>query len=100
MKFSVPALHYAHKIKERFLSRLICWRKSIYKEPGVWCVSPRGFSFKGTIILAFWDPDLVHLGDQLFHEPLARFIKNKYTLKVATDSRLEEFFRLSGFQTV
>ncbi len=40
--------------------------------------------FSGRIIFAFWNRKRMHLGDQIFHEPLIRYLSSQYDVTVST----------------
>ncbi|HVN26437.1 MAG TPA: hypothetical protein VMT99_02175 [Candidatus Paceibacterota bacterium] len=92
--------YYIHKVVAHGLSELVALRRTVYREPGMRAVAPSDFSFSGTFVLAFWDPILVHLGDQLFHEPLARALKRVGAVKIVVDPRLEPYFKGLGYDTI
>lgn len=96
------AIHYyLHKIANRIFSigiYLFCGFND--KKPGVHVGLLGKFKFESKIILAFWDGGLVHLGDQLFHGPIVKYLVQKYDVYVCGNSPLNEYFERLGAKAV
>ena len=101
IKYLLKIIHYYfYKISSIILSRVV-WL--IYKFPspkGVFAYSPDNFEFKNKIIFAFWNKKLVHLGDQLFHQPIIEALQKHYDVYVCSDDPLKEYFKALGVKTV
>ncbi len=93
--------YYFYKILNKILSAFLYAKKGKVLRSGVYEIVPRGFSFENKIVLAFWDRALVHLGDQLFHEALARYlIKNGFKVYVCGSSPLNSYFSALGAEII
>jgi ADP-heptose:LPS heptosyltransferase len=61
-----------------------------------WILSfkPKKFEFKNQVVLGFWDKQLFHLGDQLFHIGLIRSLQAKgVEVIICGDTPLKPFFK-------
>ncbi|MBI5221061.1 MAG: hypothetical protein HY978_04495 [Candidatus Liptonbacteria bacterium] len=93
--------YYFHKAVHQILSELVCFRYGFHRELGLaYGKLGRNFSFSGTILFAFWDPQLIHLGDQLFYEPIIRHLRSRYRLLVAPPAAFREYFEALGVEVV
>ncbi|RAP33041.1 hypothetical protein DID77_03680, partial [Candidatus Marinamargulisbacteria bacterium SCGC AG-439-L15] len=66
-------LYYLWKIRATI--KLFYYRRRLsfkYKDGLVYGGLGKNFSFSNQVSFAFWNSDLVHLGDQLFYLPLMK----------------------------
>jgi hypothetical protein len=93
--------YYLHKIIAKILSAFVyLWRGKNLRR-GVFEIVPRDFVFQKKVVLAFWDLSLVHLGDQLFHEALVRYlVGHNVEVYVCGNSPLNVYFSDLGAAAV
>jgi hypothetical protein len=93
--------YYIHKIKSALLSRFATPLTRRYKAKGVLAGGMGDFQFAGRFILYFADPPLIHLGDQLFHQPLINLLRESYDIRVAlAGDAFSSFYESQGIQTI
>ncbi|NQY73870.1 MAG: hypothetical protein HRT90_03815, partial [Candidatus Margulisbacteria bacterium] len=90
--------YYPHKIKEKALSYLHKIIHRFSSGPGFrHGAFTKQFEFKDKLVLAFWDPRLVHLGDQLFHTELVRTcLANNIHVTTIGPTPLADYFKALG----
>jgi ADP-heptose:LPS heptosyltransferase len=84
--------YYLYKILNKVLSRVVYIRNGKKIEKGVFEIIPKNFKFQNKIVLSFWDKNLMHLGDQLFHVPIIKNFINRYEFYVCGESPLNSYF--------
>lgn len=60
---------------------------------------PDNFQFSKKVIFCFWDPKLVHLGDQLFYQPVIDFLNKQFQVEIITYSAMKNYFSSLGYKT-
>lgn len=94
--------YYIYKIVNTFLSVLVFkffLEKVLFKN-GIFICKSKNFTFQGKIVFAFWDKKSVHLGDQLFHQPIINFLNQKYEVYICTYPDLTEYFLSQNLKTL
>jgi ADP-heptose:LPS heptosyltransferase len=84
--------YYLYKILNKVLSRVVYIRNGKKIERGIFEIIPKNFEFQSKIVLSFWDKNLMHLGDQLFHVPIIKNFINRYEFYVCGESPLNPYF--------
>ena len=93
--------YYLYKAVHKGASLVSYASRGRHPEGGVFEIIPRNFKFGGKVVLAFWDTKLVHLGDQLFHEALIRYlVKNNIEVLTVGDSWLNKYFQALGAKNI
>jgi hypothetical protein len=92
--------YYAGKLRATVLSRIAALRWKLQRRPGVLHGPIGEFRFSGTIVFTFWNPALIHLGDQLFHQPLMQLLASRFDVRIGVDNGLGPYFRALGFATL
>lgn len=94
--------YYLYKIINIFFSILVSnlFLEKIFFQKGIFISKKNNFSFQGKIVFAFWDKNCVHLGDQLFHQPIIKFLNQKYEVYICTYSDLTEYFLSQNLKTL
>lgn len=98
-------VYYGYKLYHRVMSELLCSQLEGTRGAGLRYVFLRQkkekINFSGEIIFGFWDSSLVHLGDMLFHLPLALALKARgYKVTVLGGGSLASYFEASGVAAV
>lgn len=78
----------------RLLSRLVLLGGKFTRQPGIVTGTMRQSSFEPQkMVLCFWDTELVHLGDQLFHCQLIEAYRNHFDIHVVCPRVMVSFFK-------
>ena len=88
----------AYKILAHARSAVAYRRHGFTRDAGVVFGSFGARNFSGTVVFAFSNPRLVHLGDQLFHEPLMRALSGRFDLRINGPTELAPYFRALGYK--
>ena len=88
----------AYKMLANARSEVAHRRHGFTRDAGVVFGSFGSRNFSGTVVFGFSNPRLVHLGDQLFHEPLMRALSGRYDLRINGPTELAPYFRALGYQ--
>jgi|GEM_PF-6197954 len=88
--------YYLYKILNKVLSGVVYTKYGKKIEKGVFEIFPKNFEFQNKIVFSFWDKNLMHLGDQLFHVPLIKNFINRYEFYVCGESSLNQYFENLG----
>ncbi len=99
MDFSTAG-YYGYKLAQTLLTRFAPGLREIKKRPGILSGKIGDFEFGGKFIFYFADEHLVHLGDQLFHQPLFNLLRTKYEVLIATGAVMAPYYAAQGLKTI
>jgi hypothetical protein len=89
--------YYSKKAVAKIFSKALSARYGLARERAVYAGSFGKCFLSKTVVLAFWDRALVHLGDQLFHQPLVEHLLARgYTVVVDDKTPLAPYFEALG----
>ncbi len=90
--------YYLAKVKARAFALFLLKFKNFKSiERFLYFRLPKDFNFSRKIIFCFWDPDIVHLGDQLFYEPLIEYLDKRFEVLVLTYPLMLPYFKSLGY---
>ena len=93
--------YYSKKAVAKIFSKAVSARYGLARERAVYAGSFGKFASSKTVVLAFWDRTLVHLGDQLFHQPLVEHLLVRgYAVLVDDKTPLAPYFGALGARVV
>ena len=92
--------YYAHKIANTLLTKFVSPLASTQTGPGLLAGSIGDFRFDRRFVFYFADSRLVHLGDQLFHQPLIELWRSGYELNVAVSGPFAPYFTSQGVRVI
>lgn len=105
LRYAKLLWYYAYKAIHRILSEIWCYLINGSRGPGLryGLLHPKKGKpdFRGEVVFAFWNSSLVHLGDMLFHLPLAdSLISQGYQLTILGGGGLTAYFQALGYRVV
>lgn len=92
--------YYLYKIFNIIGSNIVLFVRGLKAPRGVSAYAPKDFKCSNKIVLAFWDKRLVHLGDQLFHQPIVEWLVRRYDVFVCGDIPLAPYFTALGVKAI
>ncbi len=93
--------YYARKVHNTLLTRFATPLGNRQTGPGLLSGSVGDFAFKRRFVFYFADAQYVHLGDQLFHQPLiSLWQRHGYDVEIATGPILAPYFLAQGLKLV
>jgi len=92
--------YYFHKGKARVFSRLWEFFSGVRSIENIAFFNQvKNFHFSGKIIFGFWNPKIIHLGDQLFYQPIIDFLNKNFEVEVLTYPAIKDYFTTLGYKT-
>ena len=92
--------YYFHKGKARILTKLWEVFSRLQNIDNIAFFNEvKNFHFSGKIIFGFWNPKIIHLGDQLFYQPIIDFLNKKFEVIVLTYPAMKDYFATLGYKT-
>lgn len=89
--------YYSKKAVAKIFSKALSVRYGLARERAVYAGSFGNYVSSKTVVLAFWDRTLVHLGDQLFHQPLVEHLLARgYAVVIDDTTPLAPYFAALG----
>ena len=87
--------YYLYKAWNRLRLKVFLFsnKRARWDKGEIFVYLPKGFKFSGKIIFAFTDPRLIHLGDQLFFQPLIDFLNKKTKIIMINKTPLLGYFQ-------
>lgn len=97
----MESLYYPRKIWYAAMLFVLSGLFRLRKGAGTYYGKLSGFAFGRKAVFAFWNPVLVHLGDQLFHQPLVEaFLEKGYEVTVCAPPALAPYWEALGARCV
>jgi hypothetical protein len=92
--------YYVYKARNVLLTKLATPLADRRAGPGLLCGRIGPFRFDNRIVFYFADPELVHLGDQLFHQPLINHWRSDFDIRVAVSGPFSDYFAGQGLPVI
>jgi len=93
--------YYSYKLKNRILTKIIERTNGFQKADDLVVFNhPSGFNFSGQVVFDFSNPKIIHLGDQLFYQPIIEYLSKKFRVIVLTYPAMKDYFSTLGYLTL
>jgi len=93
--------YYSYKLKNRILTKIIERTNGFQKADDLVVFNhPSGFNFSGQIVFDFSNSKIIHLGDQLFYQPIIDYLNKRFKVIIITYSLMKDYFLSLGYSAV